>query len=232
MNDTIGVIQAVIRDQLRGFRTADLGIVTQVYSHESASDRNNYECDVRLRDSGLELKKVPVMTQRIGAVAIPNQDDLVMVQYLGGDIHAAFVSGRIYNDTDRPPQAKPHEFIYVSPDAAESGIRRIYLEFPKGNKLLLDDDKLVLEMGKTKITVNNDGDVQLSSNAKLAIDTKGDAKVKIGGNLDLSASGDVKLEGANVSVKAKANATFEGAAATTVKGATVKIAGMTDFSAA
>lgn len=166
MNDAVGLIQAVIRDQVQEFRTAELGIVTQVYSHENGSDKNNYECDVRLRDSGLELKKVPAVTQRIGAVAIPNKDDLVIVQFLNGDIHSAFITGRVYNDADRPPEAKPHEFVYISPDTEESGIRRIYMEFPKGNKLLLDDDKLVIEMGKTKITINNDGEVELKSNNK------------------------------------------------------------------
>jgi hypothetical protein len=229
MNDAISVIQAAIRDQLRCFRTAELGVVTNLYSHESASDRNNYECDVRLRDSKLELKKVPVSTQRIGAAAIPNKDDLVLVQFLHGDIHAAIITGRVYNDTDRPPEAKPHEFVYICPDKAESGIRRVYLELPKGNKFLLDDDKLVLEMGKTKIT---DGDMVLNSNAKLTIDTKGDATVKVKGNLDFNASGDVKVEGNNISIKAKANTTLEGTSATTVKGMSVKIAGKIDFSAA
>ena len=232
MSDLISLIQAVVRDGLRSFKTTDLGVVTHVYSHESDSDKNNYECDVRLRDSGLELKRVPVSTQRIGAVAIPNEDDLVLVQFLHGDIHSAVITGRVYNDTDRPPEAKPHEFVYISPDDAESGIRRLYLEFPNGNTLLLDDDKLVLEMGKTKMTINNNGDVVLNSSAKLTIDTKGDASVKVNGNLELNATGDVNIEGTNVSIKGKANTTLEGTAATTVKGTTVKIAGMTDFSAA
>lgn len=166
MKDAVSLIKSVIQDQLQGFRTAELGIITQVYSHENASDKNNYECDVRLRDSGLELKKVPVITQRIGAVAIPNIDDLVMVQFLHGNIHSGFIAGRVYNNTDRPPEAKPHEFVYISPDQEERGIRRIYMEFPNGNKFLLDDDKLVLEMGKTKITINNDGEIELKSNNK------------------------------------------------------------------
>ncbi len=232
MNDTVSLIQSIIQDQLRSFKTAELGVVTNVYSHESASDKNNYECDVRLRDSGLELKKIAVSTQRIGAVAIPNRDDLVLVQFLNGDINSAVISERVYNDKDRPPEAKPHEFVYISPDKAESDIRRMYMEFPNGNKLLLDDNKMVLEMGKTKLTINNDGDVVLNSGGKLTIDTKGDAAVKINGNLDLNATGDVNVEGTNVSIKGKANASLEGSAATTVKGASVKIAGMTDFSAA
>ncbi len=166
MNDMVSLLQAVIRDQLQGFRTAELGVVTQVYSHVNTSDKNNYECDVRLRDSGLELKKIPTVTQRIGAVAVPNKDDLVMIQFLNGDIHSAFVTARVYNDTDRPPEAKPREFVYISPDKEEKGIRRVYMEFPNGNKFLLDDDKLVLEMGKTKVTINHDGAIELKSNDK------------------------------------------------------------------
>ena len=181
MTDTVTLIQAIIRDQLRGFKTAELGVVTAVYSHESGSDRNNYECDVRLRDSGLELKRVAVCTQRVGAAAIPNPDDLVLVQFLHGDIHAGLIVGRVYNDKDRPPEARPREFVYVSPDAAESGIRRLYLEFPNGNKLLLDDDKLLLEMGMTKLTVKHDGEVEVNSNDQniTLTDQSGSNAVKI-----------------------------------------------------
>jgi len=232
MSDAITLIQAVIRDQLRGFKTAELGVVTKVYSHEASSDKNNYQCDIKLRDSGLELKRVNVATQRMGAVAIPNKDDLVLVQYLNGDIHSAIVTGRLYNDAVRPPEAKPREFVYVSPDSAEQGTRRIYLELPKNNKLTLEDDKLVIEMGKTKITINNDGDVELDSNAKLTINAKGDATIKAQGNMEFNASGDVKLEGNNVSVKGKVNATVEAGTSATLKGSSVKVAGQIDFSSA
>jgi uncharacterized protein involved in type VI secretion and phage assembly len=232
MSDAITLIQAVIRDQLQGFKTAELGVVTKLHSHEAASDKNNYQCDVRLRNSGLELKRVSVAVQRIGGAAIPNDGDLVLVQYLDGDIHSAIITGRLYNDTDRPPEAKPREFVYISPDSAEQGIRRIYLELPKGNKLLVEDDKLIIEMGKTKITVNNDGDVVLESNAGLTINAKGDAAVKAQGNLELKAAGDMTLEGNNVSVKAKMNASVESGAAATLKGMSVKVAGKIDFAAA
>jgi phage baseplate assembly protein gpV len=162
-NDAVGLIQAVIRDQLRGFKTAELGVVTNLYAHESGSDKNNYECDVRLRNSGLELKRIPVSTQRVGSVAIPNVNDLVLIQFLNGDIHAGVVVARLHNDGDRPPEAKPREFVYISPDAAESGVRRMYLEFPNGNKLTLDDHKLMVEMGASTLTINHDGDVTINS---------------------------------------------------------------------
>lgn len=232
MTDAITLIEAVIRDQLRSFKIAELGVVTNVYSHESSSDKNNYECDVKLRNSGLELKRVAVATQRVGSVAIPNQNDLVLVQFLHGDIHSAIITGRLYNDSDRPPEAKAHEFIYISPDSAEQGIRRVYLELPKGNKLLVDDDKLVLEMGKTKLTINNDGDVELKSNGKVTISASGDAEIKAQGSLKLDAGGDVSVGGNNVSIKAQVGATVEGSATATLKGMSVKVAGKIDFAPA
>ena len=228
--DMISLIKSVIQDQLRGFRTAELGVITKVYSHESDSDKNNYECDVRLRDSGLELKRVPLSTQRIGSVAICNPDDLVLIQFLHGDIHSAVITGRLYNDVDRPPEAKPKELIYISRDDPESGIRRCYLELPNDNKLFLDDDKVVVEMGKTKLTINNSGDVMVNSEAKVTIQAKGDAAIQTDGNMDLDASGDVNLSGININIKAQSNATLEGTAGTTVKGTTLKLAGQTDFS--
>ena len=164
--DLVSLIQAIVQDELQGHRTAELGVVTAVYSHANGSDKNNYECDVKLRDSELELKKVALTTQRVGAVAIPNVDDLVLVQFLNGDVHSAIVTGRLYHDQTRSPEAKDRELIYISPDAAESGVRRLYLELPNNNKLTIDDDKLLLEMGKTTMTVNNDGEVEIKSNNK------------------------------------------------------------------
>lgn len=232
MNDVIAIIQAVVRDQLRAFKTADLATVKKVHSHESSSDKKNYECDVKLRDSGLELKRVPICTGRVGAVAIPNVDDLVLVQFICGDIQSAVITGRLHNDVDRSPQAKPRECVYISPDSAESGVRRMYLEFPNGNKILLDDDKLEIEIGKTKLTLNHDGDVVLDSEAKLNITTKGDTSISAQGNLDLSATGDVKVQGNNVTIQGKAQASLEGSAGANIKGGNIKIAGMVNFSAA
>ena len=52
----------------------------------------------------------------------------------------------------------------MSPDPDESGVRRLYLELPKSNKLTLEDDKVVLEMGRTAVTVENDGKVEVKTN--------------------------------------------------------------------
>jgi phage baseplate assembly protein gpV len=225
----VDIIRAVVQDQLRGFRTAELGVVTAVYARASASDPNNYECDVRLRNSGLDLTRVPVVTSRVGAAAIPNQNDLVLIQFLHGDAHAAVIAGRLYNDVDRSPEAKPHECVYVCPDPEEAGIRRLYVQFPKGHTLTLDDDQLVLAMGATTITIGHDGDVVVQSNGKLTLTAKGDASLETKGSLTLRAQGDVTVEGQSATVKGTAGATLDGGSAATVKGATIKIAGKTDF---
>jgi uncharacterized protein involved in type VI secretion and phage assembly len=215
-----------------------VGVVTQLFAHESGSDKNNYECSVKLRDTGLELPRVPVATQRMGLVAIPNVNDLVLVQFIGGNLHGAVITGRLYNDVDRPPEAKAKEFVYVCPDAAESGVRRVYLEFPNGNKLLIDDDKVFLEVGDTKVQVKNSGDLEIKSNAKVVVQSQGnveiksqgDIKLEANGSLSLKASADVKIEGLSVSMKGQTTAQLEGQANTSVKGPMISIAGMTSFS--
>jgi uncharacterized protein involved in type VI secretion and phage assembly len=132
----------------------------------------------------------------VGSVAIPNTGDLVLVQFLNGDIHSAVITGRLYNDQDRPPQSKSGECVYVSPDDAESGVRRMYLEFPNGNKLTLDDDKMALEMGESKVTINHDGDIEVNSGSSdiTLTDQNGNNLVKIQVQQgEISISGQMKV---------------------------------------
>jgi len=236
--DLIGLIQSIVRDELANVRVAEIGVVTELFPHESGGDKNNYECTIRLRDSGLEVQRVPVATGRIGLAAVPNVDDLVLVAFAGGDIHAPVIVGRLYNDVDRPPEAKARECVYVSPDPAESGVRRVSLEFPNGNTLLLDDDKLELHAGDTSVTLSNSGDVEVDSKGKVVIKSSantevksdGDVSISAGGSMTLKAGTDMKIEGLSVSVKGQTTAQLEGAAGATVKGALVKVAGTASFS--
>jgi hypothetical protein len=236
--DLVDIIQAIVRDELGKLRVSEVGIVTSLFAHEASGDKNNYECSVRLRDSGLELHRVPIATGRIGLAAIPNVDDEVLVQFVGGDVHGAVVVGRLYNDVDRSPEAKEKELVYISPDEPDAEIRRAYLEFPNDNKLLLRDEELVLEMGQTTITIKHGGDVEIASNSKLVVTTKSDAKIKSDGDLSLEAGGsvsisagtDVKVEGLSVAVKGKASVGVEGQASTSIKGPIVNVAGMINFS--
>ena len=236
--DLVEILQAIVRDELRRVRVAEIGIVTHSFPHESDSDSNNYQCSVRLRDSGLELPRVPVATGRMGFAAIPNVGDMVLVHFVGGNLHGPIISGRLYNDEDLPPQSKIAECVYVSPDQADSGVRRLYMELPNGNKLTLDDDKVVLEMGETKLTIKNGGDVEVDSKAKVVVNSQGnmeftsqgDISINASGALSLKAQGDLKLEGLSATVKAQTSAQLEGGASTTVKGSLLSLTGTASFS--
>ena len=96
-------VRRIAQAELRQIRTAELAVVKDQHAHEGASDNDNYACDVELRNSGLALKQVPVATGQVGAVNIPAVGDLVLVQFIGGDINAPVITGRFYNDQDRPP---------------------------------------------------------------------------------------------------------------------------------
>lgn len=254
MEDMVSIIRKIVQEELNDHRTAELGVVTKLYSHESGGDTNNYACNVKLKDSDLELQNVAISTQRIGAVAIPNIDDLVMIQFINGDVNSAVVTGRLYNDVDRPPVAKPHEFVYISPDSMKSDIRRVYMEFPNGNKLLLNDGEVSLEAGKTRIKFNHDGDIEIESNSKVKIKTKSDVVVDSGskveikaksdvkidslgnisldskGNIDIKALGSLSLDATDVSIKGKASSSFEAGAMAKIRGGVVTVGGQLTFS--
>jgi phage baseplate assembly protein gpV len=195
MEDIVSVIRSIVREEIKCCRTLELGTVTKLYSHESGDDKYNYACNVKLKDSDLELQNIGISTQRIGAVAIPNENDLVLVQFINGDVNNAVVIGRVYNDVDRPPVAKPHEFVYISPDSKESGIRRVYLEFPDNNKFLLNDEETSLEAGKTKIKFKHDGDIEIDSNSKFNIKANGEINIEAGKTrVKLNPDGDIEID--------------------------------------
>ena len=236
--DIIELLRVIVRDELAGLHVADIGVVTRTHPHATASDKKNYACDVRLRDSGLELKAVPVATQRIGHAAIPNVADLVLVAFVGGDIHGAVIVGRLYNDVDRPPLGSDQEWVYVCPDAKKSDVRRAHFEFPNGNKATLDDEKLVIEMGSTRLSIKNGGDVELQSAGKVTIHSDADFEIKAGGNLAIEAGGSLAIkagtgatvEGRSIAIKAQTSAEVQGSAAASLKGALVTIGGNVSFS--
>ena len=101
--DLYNTIRHMIQEELRQIRTAELGVVQEQHPHASDSDDDNYACTVALRNSDIVLPKVPVATQRIGIASIPNINDLVLVQFINGDINAPVITGCFYNDEDRPP---------------------------------------------------------------------------------------------------------------------------------
>jgi hypothetical protein len=99
----------------------------------------------------------------------------------------------------------------------------LHLELASGSTLTMDDDKLQIESGGTKVVIERDGDVTIKSAAKITIESSGDITMDAGGNLQLSAKQNVTIKGLSTAVEGQADAKL--------KGPTLTLAGMTSFSA-
>lgn len=222
MSDLVGVLRAIVRDELARHRPPELGTVTQVHARTGDDDKSNHQINVKLRGSSVELQRVPVTVTRLGWSALPNEGDLVLVQFVGGDLNAPVVVGCLYDDQAHPPVAQPHEVVYQPPDDADSNVRRLHLALTNGATLTVDDDKLSITLGDTVVEVQRDGDVSIQAKGKLHLAAQGDIEVEAQGDLKLSAQGTLSAKGLSVAV--------EGQSDTNVKGPQLTLAGVTQFS--
>lgn len=266
MSTIVETIQEIVRHELRRVRVADLGLVEAVYPHSDNGDSDNYGCDVRLKNSGLLLKRVPIATGHIGTVAIPNVGDLVLLTFDKGDVNQPIVIGRLYNDGDRPPLNNSDEVIFRLPLAEaddktikaavrniqdNSPPREILVEMPPKITLRITDGTVRATAGKTEMTLDQpDGSggkvTVIAGRTKITMNQDGDVTVEAAGAMTLKAKRDLTLQGQNVkikgrmnadleagmkaSVKAKMGANVDGGLSATVRGVSVSIKGLTSFS--
>ncbi len=266
MSTIVNTIQEIIRHELRAMRVAELGLVEAVYPHSDNGDNDNYGCDVRLKNSGLLLKRVPIATGHIGTAAIPNAGDLVLLAFDKGDVNQPILIGRLYNDEDRPPLNNPDEVIFRLPLAeaddktikaairnieANSPPREILVEMPPKITVRITDGAVRATAGKTEMKLDQpDGSggtvTVLAGRTKITMNQDGDVTVEAAGAMTLKATRDLTIEGMNVKIKGqmktnieagtqatlKANmgATVNGGLSSTVQGTTVSIKGITSFS--
>jgi phage baseplate assembly protein gpV len=222
MSLLLPTLRAVARDELAAVRPISLASVTAVDTNADDSGKRNVEVNAQLHGSDLELQRVPVTTGRVGLSAAPRVGDTVVVAFVGGDLNGPVVIGSLYDDQQHPPKAAPDEIVYQVPDDASSS-RRIEIVTASGHTVTITDDEVTIVMGDTTLALAADGAVTVASATDITLEAQGDISITAGKNLNLEAS-------ANATVKASAQGTFE-AQATTVKGSTTTIAGMTSFSA-
>ncbi len=267
MTTIVNTLQQIIRHEMRALRITELGVVEAVYPHSSASDNDNYGCDVRLKNSGLLLKRVPIATSHIGTAAIPNIDDLVLVAFDKGDVNQPIVIGRLYNDADRPPLNNPNEVIFRLPlaEADDKSImaairnlqgssepREIIAEMPPqitvrisdgavratagDSEMVIDQPnnsggKVTVVSGRTKITMNQDGDISVEAAGNMTLKANGNMTLDAQQNINIKAGLNATMEGGlNADVKAGLAAALKGNLSATLQGVQVAIKGITSFS--
>jgi len=262
----VNTIQEIIRHEMRRLRVTELGVVEAVYPHSADDDNDNYGCDVRLKNSGLLLKRVPIATGHIGTAAIPNIGDLVLLTFDKGDVNQPIVIGRLYNDEDRPPLNNPDEVIFRLPLAEaddktiKAAIRNLQDSTPPREILVEMSPKITVRItdgtvrataGKTEMKLDQpDGSggtvTVVAGRTKITMNQDGDITVEAAGAMTLKAALDLTLEGQNVTIKGqmktdieagtqatlKANmgATVNGGLSATLQGVNVSIKGLTSFS--
>ena len=207
-------IRRLVREELGQVRTAELAVVQAQHPHASGSDTDNYACTVELRDSGIVLKQVPVATERIGSVSIPAVGELVLVQFLGGELNAPVITGRLYNEEDRPPPSDDGQWVLHLPLGAGDS-DAVHVELHSGDKrelllklgsaltLTLKDDDPVVEIdvdgGKAALKIARDGGVTIASQGSLKVEASTDMALK-GANVKVEASGQLTLKGSVVNI--------------------------------
>lgn len=266
MSNIVNTIQEIVRHEMRRVRVTELGLVEKVYPHRGGSDKDNYACDVRLKNSGLLLKKVPTMTNHIGTAAIPNVGDLVLLVFDKGDVNQPIIVGRMYNEKARPPVNDTDEIIFRLPlDEADdktikgairnhqsgSPPREIIFEMPPKITVRMTDGTVRATAGKTEMKLDQpDGSggtvTVIAGRTKITMNQDGDVVIEAAGAMSLKATRDLTLEGQNVSIKgkmktaieagtqatltAKMGATLDGGFSTTVQATTISVKGITSFS--
>jgi phage baseplate assembly protein gpV len=234
MTDSIvGVMKKVAEQEVRKIYTTELGVVTAIFPHASDSDKDNYQCSVKLKNKKLpdgtdfELRRVPVTTSHLGLANIPNVGDLVLVTFIGGNFNAPVIIGRLYNDADQPPVNKEKEFL-LQHDLEGGGSFKIDAEgvvtvTSKNDKniITVKDEEITLVNEECKIAVAG-GDVTLKnqqctialSGGNISIDN-GTCKIKV-------EAGGITIDAASSSVKVKSMGSIEIGDATT---ASIKVGG-------
>ncbi|MGD2076743.1 MAG: phage baseplate assembly protein V [Chloroflexota bacterium] len=234
MTTLVTTIQEIIRDELRGVRHAELGVVEATYPHSSNGDRDNYGCDVRLKSSDLLLKRVPVSTDRIGTAAIPNVGDLVLLVFEQGDVNQPVIIGRLYTDTERPPVNRNDEIIFRLPlqeddektvMAAIRNIqgREILVEMPSKITVQMVDDAVKVTAGNTEMTLEQPGGANgvatvHAGRSTITVKQDGNIVVEAAGDLTMRAAGDVAIEGNNVTIESQMNTDVKAGMQASIKG--------------
>ena len=226
-SNIVEVIRNIAQMEIKKIHTTELGIVTSVFPHASDSDKDNYECNVRLKDKGVELRKVPVATQQIGFVNILHTGDLVLVSFIGGNINSPIIVGRLYNEIDRPPTSEQEEIVYKPPYTKDTSLRRLNIVLPEGTvNVEFHDDMISVIVGKSSITATDTGEIQIKSEGvqqKISIIADGDVSIEAQ-NISIKSRMETKIEsGTGMAIKSDALANIESTGPMTLKGAIINI---------
>jgi uncharacterized protein involved in type VI secretion and phage assembly len=220
MQRVVQTVSQIARHELDQRTYTALGLVRSVHGRNGET---SYACTVELRELGIVLPRVPIATGLMGAVALPGEGDLVVLLFIGGDLHAPVVVGRLYSDAVSPPVHAAHETVVSLPGGEDADDKRMELRVKTPGdgtrsaalvldgtvkvELEVDDDGVRIQAQDARIEVKQSGSSDGLIELKVA-----DSKVQIeqSGNVTLTAKGTLKLEATKVEIKADATVKVSG----------------------
>lgn len=202
MSSLYDTITQIVRQELQQQRQAEIAVVQEIHPHQDDGDKDNYACTVVLRDSDIVLKQVPLCSGRLGMVAIPDVGDVVLVQFINGDINAPVIVGSLYNDASRPPMSGEGAAVIHLPQGAGDGdaahvelqtAQTLSLTVKLGGamELKLQDDDPVVHLdvgGNATLKIDRDGTIMLEGQNNIVMKGSGNVDIEAGGQLNLKGS--------------------------------------------
>ena len=226
----LSLIQQVVQQELARRRTSLLGVVTAIFPHESADDDNNYEANVQLKHEDLELRRVPMAVGQMGLAVPPKVGDLVLVQFVDGDLNQPLITGRFYHADERPPLHKADEFLFEQrlPDDTLN-----HLRFTDDGSIFIQRDVGAPEdnsEAKTSIKIDGaSGDIKIKAGESIIITITNDSSIDItadGNPISVTCSDmTIDCDQLNVNGPAQVNGDLvvsDGGTSTTISGSTIQ----------
>ena len=217
MQQMVHVLRQIARQEATQRNAAYLGVVKSVQGGP-----DDHSCTVELRESRIVLPHVPIAVGFMGFACLPAEGDLVALLFLGGDLHAPIVVGRLYTQDLQSPQHDPGELVMQLPVNADADKRiELRVKTPgdgsRALKLVLDGDvRVSIDVADDGITLAaQDATLKLSqtssSDGQLAIQV-GEAKMTFaqGGDVSLETSGKLTLKGQSVEISGDASVKVAG----------------------
>jgi len=180
---------------------------------KSVQGDGRYNCSVRLRESGLVLPEVPIATGVMGLAGLPSENDLVLVAFAQGDLHAPIVIGRLYNENIAPPNNDSGEFVASLPGGETDtdkllelrvktpggGTRSLHLTLDGNVKVevVIDDSGIELTAQDTSLKLTQSSSSDGKAELKVGNST---ITVEQGGNITVEAEGTLKLKANQIEI--------------------------------
>lgn len=170
----------------------------------------------------------PAGGDKYGFFFFPQVDDLVVLAYIGGDVHHPLVLGSFWaGDVQAPYQIEKgkNEISSIkTPKGTEikfddsEGKEKLIITTPSGAKIHLDDEAKSLaaqdKNGDNALVIKWEaGEIELKAKTKLSL-SAGETKIVLesSGSLSGQSAKDLKLKSGNVELKGDASVKAEGAA--------------------